>query len=80
MRVAYKKYTDQEVIDIVNNYMNKYPMASRSKILTYSEAAGSKRICELEAKGLIKLPDRRSASRRDNSWKKYTISPKVVYC
>lgn len=51
----YKRKTDEELIALVNAYMEKYPNATRNKIITYS-AGNPTRVRDLAKKGLINLP------------------------
>jgi hypothetical protein len=47
--------TDEQLIEAVNQYMEKYPNATRNQIVL--NATGSAiRVRELDKKGLIKLP------------------------
>lgn len=65
----YKKRTDEELIAMVNAYMEKYPNASRNKIILNS-AGNPSRVRELGKKGLIKLPPPLPAGSKSN-WAKY---------
>lgn len=55
MILGYKKKTDEEFIALVKAYMEKYPNASRNKIVLHSTGNPS-RVRELEKQGLITLP------------------------
>jgi hypothetical protein len=49
------KKTDEQIIEEVNQYMEKYPNATRNQIVL--NATGSAiRVRELDKQGLIKLP------------------------
>ena len=50
-----KVKTDEELIAIVNAYMEKHPNASRNTIILHS-AGNPTRVRELGKRGLIKLP------------------------
>ena len=49
------KKTDKELIEAVNQYMEKYPTASRNHIVLHATGSAS-RVRELDKRGLIKLP------------------------
>jgi hypothetical protein len=55
MIADYKKKTDEQLIAIVNEYMEKHPNASRNHIILHSHG-NHQRIRELDKKGLINLP------------------------
>ena len=69
MVANYKVKTDEQIIELVNAYMQKYPSATRNKIIL--NATGSPtRVRELAKKGLIKLPDPLPNGSNSN-WAKY---------
>jgi hypothetical protein len=49
------KKTDEQIIEAVNQYMEKYPNATRNQIVLNATGTAI-RIRELDKKGLIKLP------------------------
>ena len=49
------KKTDEQLIEAVNQYMEKYPNANRNHIILHAHGS-HQRIRELDKKGLIKLP------------------------
>ena len=51
----YKKKTDEELIEAVNQYMEKYPKATRNQIVLHA-TGNAARVRELAKQGLIKLP------------------------
>lgn len=55
MPVNSKVKTDEELIAIVNKYMQDYPNATRNTIVLNS-SGNHNRIRELDKRGLIKLP------------------------
>jgi hypothetical protein len=50
-----KVKTDEQLIEEVNQYMEKYPTASRNHIVLHATGSAS-RVRELDKRGLIKLP------------------------
>ncbi len=67
MVADYKKKTDEELIAIVNKYMEDYPNAGRNHIILHANG-NHKRIRELDKQGLISLP---KAQPRGGVWRKY---------
>jgi hypothetical protein len=63
----YKKKTDEELIAIVNQYMEDHPNAGRNQVILNSHGS-HQRIRELDKKGLISLP---KAQPRGGTWRKY---------
>lgn len=63
----YKKKTDEELIAIVNQYMEDHPNANRNHVILHSHGS-HQRIRELDKKGLISLP---KAQPRGGTWRKY---------
>ena len=63
----YKKKTDEELIAIVNQYMEDHPNAGRNHIILHANGS-HKRIRELDKQGLISLP---KAQPRGGVWRKY---------
>ena len=59
--------TDEELIAIVNKYMEDHPNAGRNHIIIHSHG-NNRRIRELDKKGLIKLP---KAQTRGSAWRRY---------
>jgi hypothetical protein len=55
MILGYRKKTDEQMIELVNAYMQKYPNASRNQIILHSTGNPS-RVRELAKQGLITLP------------------------
>jgi hypothetical protein len=69
MILGYKKKTDEQMIELVNAYMQRYPNASRNKIIQHA-TGNPTRVRELEKRGLITLPaPLPSGSKSD--WAKY---------
>ena len=50
-----KGKTDEQLIEAVNQYMEKYPNATRNQIVLYATGS-AERVRELDKKGLIELP------------------------
>ena len=50
-----KVKTDEQLIEEVNQYMEKYPTASRNHVVLHATGSAS-RVRELDKRGLIKLP------------------------
>ena len=50
------KKTDKELIEAVNQYMEKYPNATRNHIILHATGSAA-RVRELAKQGLIKLPE-----------------------
>jgi hypothetical protein len=69
MIADYKKKTDEELIAIVNKYMENYPNASRNHIILHAHG-NHQRIRDLDKKGLIKLP-KALPKGTGSSWGKY---------
>ena len=65
----YKRKTDAEIIEMVNDYMEKYPSASRNKIIL-NATGNPTRVRELGKQGLINLPPALPAGSKSN-WAKY---------
>ena len=63
----YKKKTDEELIAIVNQYMEDHPNAGRNHIILHANGS-HKRIRELDKQGLISLP---KAQPRGGVWREY---------
>ena len=63
----YKKKTDEELIAIVNQYMEDHPNAGRNHIILHADGR-HRRIRELDKQGLISLP---KAQPRVGLWRKY---------
>ena len=63
----YKKKTDEELIAIVNQYMEDHPNAGRNHIILHANGS-HKRIRELDKQELISLP---KAQPRGGVWRKY---------
>lgn len=64
-----KVKTDEELIAIVNKYMEEHPNASRNHIILHSHGS-HQRIRELDKKGLIKLPKALPKGSNSN-WARY---------
>ena len=62
-----KVKTDEELIAIVNKYMEDRPNAGRNQVILNSHGS-HQRIRELDKKGLISLP---KAQPRGGVWRKY---------
>ena len=67
MVADYKKKTDEELIAIVNKYMEDHPNASRNHVILHAYG-NHQRIRDLDKKGLINLP---KAQVRGEVWRKY---------
>jgi len=67
MVLDYKKKTDEELIAIVNQYMEDHPNAGRNHIILHAHG-NHQRIRELDKQGLISLP---KAQPRGGVWRKY---------
>ena len=63
----YKKKTNEELIAIVNQYMEDHPNAGRNHIILHAHG-NHQRIRELDKQGLISLP---KAQPRGGTWRKY---------
>ena len=64
-----KVKTDEQLIELVNAYMQKYPNASRNKVILNSTGS-PERVRNLAKQGLIKLPE--PLPKGSNSdWAKY---------
>jgi hypothetical protein len=67
MVADYKKKTDEELIAIVNKYMEDRPNANRNHIILHAHG-NHQRIRDLDKKGLISLP---KAQPKGGVWSKY---------
>ena len=67
MASDYRRKTDEELIAIVNKYMEDHPNASRNHVILHSHG-NHQRIRELDNKGLISLP---KAQPKGGVWRKY---------
>lgn len=63
----YKANTDEELIAIVNKYMEDHPNAGRNQVILNSHGS-HQRIRDLDKQGLITLP---KAQPRGGTWRKY---------
>ena len=63
------KKTNEQLIEAVNQYMKKYPNATRSHILLHATGS-AKRVRELAKQGLIKLPKALPKGANTN-WNRY---------
>jgi len=61
--------TDEQLIEAVNQYMEKYPNATRNQVVLHATGSAI-RVRELDKKGLIKLP-KAIPKGTGNSWGKY---------
>ena len=61
---AYKRISDEELVAKINTYLEKYPNASRSKLIT-NIGSSHDRIVGLEKEGKVKLPTKRVSN---NAW------------
>jgi hypothetical protein len=69
MAIHPKSRTDEELIALVNQYMEKYPDATRNKIILNSTGSQG-RVRDLDKRGLIKLPKALPRG-TGSSWGKY---------
>jgi rRNA pseudouridine-1189 N-methylase Emg1 (Nep1/Mra1 family) len=69
MVADYKKKTDEELIAIVNKYMEDHPNATRNTIIL-NAAGNHARVRNLDKQGLIKLPKALPRG-TGSSWGKY---------
>jgi hypothetical protein len=69
MAIQPKSRTDEELIALVNQYMEKYPDATRNKIILNSTGSQG-RVRDLDKRGLIKLPKALPRG-TGSSWGKY---------
>jgi hypothetical protein len=69
MAIQPKSRTDEELIALVNQYMEKYPDAPRNKIILNSTGSQG-RVRDLDKRGLIKLPKALPRG-TGSSWGKY---------
>ena len=67
MIADYKKKTDEELIVIVNKYMEDHPNANRNHIILHAHG-NHQRIRDLDKQGLISLP---KAQPKGGVWRKY---------
>ena len=61
--------TDEQLIEAVNQYMEKYPNATRNQVVLHATGSAI-RVRELDKKGLIKLP-KAIPKGTGTSWGKY---------
>lgn len=67
MAEDYRRKTDEELIVIVNKYMQDHPNAGRNQVILNSHGS-HQRIRELDKKGLITLP---KPQPKGGTWRKY---------
>jgi hypothetical protein len=67
MSQDYRRKTDEELIIIVNQYMQDHPNATRNQVVLNSHGS-HQRVRDLDKKGLISLP---KAQTRGGVWRKY---------
>jgi hypothetical protein len=65
-----KKKTDEELAQIVNEYMSKYKDTTRNRIKV-ATGINNYRLEELESLGLIKLPPRVKPGMHSKTWRFY---------
>jgi hypothetical protein len=65
-----KKKTDEELAQIVNEYMSKYKDTTRNRIKV-ATGINNYRLEELETLGLIKLPPRIRPGMHSKTWRFY---------
>jgi len=65
----YKKKTDEELIEAVNQYMEKYPKATRNQIVLHA-TGNAERVRKLAKENKIKLP-KALPKGTNSSWGKY---------
>jgi hypothetical protein len=63
------KKTDEQLIEAVNEYMEKYPNATRNQIVLHATGS-AERVRRLDKQGLIKLPKALPKGSNSN-WNKY---------
>ena len=63
------KKTDEQLIEAVNQYMEKYPNATRNHIVLHATGSAT-RVRELAKQGLIKLPKALPKGSNSN-WNRY---------
>jgi len=66
---AYQRLTDEEIIQRVHDYMEKYPNAGRNKIILNATGC-AERVRKLESEGRITLPKPLPLGSKSN-WAKY---------
>ena len=69
MASDYRRKTDEELITIVNKYMEDHPNTSRNHVILHSHGS-HQRIRDLDKRGLIKLPKALPKGTGSN-WGKY---------
>jgi len=73
---AYKRLTDEQIIQSVMDYVAKFPKANRNNILKYTLGCHTRKR-ELEKEGKLMLP---KAQPVGNAWRKFIIDKKpIVY-
>ena len=65
-----KKRTKEELAEVVNEYMKKYENTTRNKIKT-ATGINNRRLDELDALGLIKLPPKIKSGMHSSTWRWY---------
>jgi len=72
---AYKRFTDQEIINSALEYMTKFPNAGRYKVIL-NTLGNESRIRDLEKQGLVKLP---TPEPRGKAWRRsFTMYSKPI--
>jgi hypothetical protein len=67
-----KKRTNEEMSQIVNDYMAKYPHTNRKKIIMACDVNNA-RLNKLEQLGLIKLPPKIKPGWNSQIWKEFKL-------
>ncbi|NDB59057.1 hypothetical protein EB001_11460 [bacterium] len=65
-----KKRTKEELAEVVNEYMQKYENTTRNRI-KMATGINNRRLDELEALGLIKLPPKIKPGMHSTTWRWY---------
>jgi hypothetical protein len=72
-----KVKTDEQIIETVNQYIEKYPNASRNQIVLHATGNGE-RVRGLAKKGLIKLPPPLPKGSKSNWYKHFSVTTKPL--
>lgn len=72
----YKRYTDEELIEIVTKYMEEHPNVGRNHVINHASGC-TERVRKLAKEGKIKLPDPMPSGSKSN-WAKYFKYAKTV--
>jgi hypothetical protein len=64
------KYTDEELAQLISDYMSKYPNVTRNKLKAALEV-GNTTLQRIEDNGLVKLPEKIKPGMNSTAWRSF---------